>query len=116
MIVWSLIGALTSDLNAVLMALLSLTVFGLYVARYVDRTSAERDRQISLLPSLTTNQWACLSMSLKLASFGPRGKADRTSRPGVRSIRFLSGTWSTHVVPIGERTVSPRQRVVTFVN
>lgn len=71
MIFFTVIGALTSDLNTLWMALLSLVVLCVYFL-FSDKFSENRGRQISLLPSITRNQWTSLIVSLKLASFGPR--------------------------------------------
>ncbi|XP_050053918.1 cytochrome P450 4C1 isoform X1 [Aphis gossypii] len=71
MIVYNLIGALTSDSNTLWVALLSLTVLSLYFL-YFDKLSKIHGKQISLLPSITKTQWASLIVSLKLANFGPR--------------------------------------------
>jgi len=73
MIFSNVIGALTSDSNTLWVALLSLVVLGVYIL-FSDRFSENRGRQISLLPSITRTQWTSLIVSLKLASFGPRGK------------------------------------------
>lgn len=73
MIVFNIIGALTSNSNTYFVAVLSLTILFLRFL-YVNRSHAERERQFALLPTLTKNPWASLKLSLKLASLRPRGK------------------------------------------
>ncbi|XP_015366965.1 PREDICTED: cytochrome P450 4C1-like [Diuraphis noxia] len=71
MIFSNVIGALTSDSNTPWVALLSIVVFGVYFL-FFDTFFESSGRQISLLPSMTKNQWDSLILSLKLASFRPR--------------------------------------------